>query len=67
MILKLSYSNIATPHKLIGNVSYRIEYARHLATTFSLVYQGYQQGRWTYTYYNDLNGDGVSSDIDVYS
>ncbi len=60
---ELSYSNFATPHKLIGNVSYRIEYARHLATTFSLVYQGYQQGRWTYTYYNDLNGDGVSSDI----
>jgi len=59
----LSYSNFATPHRLIGNVSYKIEYAEHFATTFSLVYQGYQQGRWTYTYSNDLNGDGVSSDI----
>ncbi|MDZ7633710.1 MAG: cell envelope biogenesis protein OmpA [Bacteroidales bacterium] len=59
----LSYSNFATPHKLIGDISYRIEYANHLATTISLVYQGYQQGRWTYTYSNDLNGDGISSDI----
>jgi len=59
----LSYSSFATPHKLLGNVSYRIEYAKHFATTFSLVYQGYQQGRWSYTYSNDLNGDGVSSDL----
>jgi len=60
---ELSYSNFATPHKLIGNVSYRIEYAKIFATTFSLVYQGYQTGRWSYTYSNDLNGDGISSDL----
>jgi len=60
---ELSYSNFATPHRLIGNVSYRVEYLKHLSTTFSLVYTGYQTGRWTYTYSNDLNGDGVSSDI----
>lgn len=59
----LSYSNFATPHKFIGNVSYRIEYAKMFATTLSLVYQGYQTGRWSYTYYNDLNGDGYSSDL----
>ncbi len=60
---ELSYSGFATPHKLIGNVSYRIEYARFFATTFSLVYQGFQTGRWSYTYSNDLNGDGISSDL----
>ena len=59
----LSWSNFATPHKLIGNVSYRIEYANNFATTLSLVYQGYQTGRWSYTYSNDLNGDGNSSDL----
>jgi hypothetical protein len=59
----LSYSSFATPHRLIGDISYRIEYLDHLATTFSLVYQGFQQGRWSYTYYNDLNGDGNSSDL----
>ncbi len=59
----LSYSGFATPNKLVGVFSYRIEYAKMFATTFSLVYQGYQQGRWSYTYSNDLNGDGVSSDL----
>ena len=60
---ELSYSNFATPHKLIGNISYKIEYAQHFATTISLVYQGFQTGRWSYTYSNDLNGDGMSSDL----
>jgi hypothetical protein len=59
----LSYSNFATPHKLIGSVSYRVEYAQMFATTISLVYQGYQTGHWSYTYSNDLNGDGISSDL----
>ncbi len=60
---ELSFSNFATPHKLIGNVSYRIEYAKMFATTISLVYQGYQTGHWSYIYSNDLNGDGMSSDL----
>ena len=60
---EMSYSLFSTPHKLIGSVSYKIEYAKHFATTLSLVYQGYQTGRWTYTYSNDLNGDGVTADI----
>ena len=59
----LSYSNFATPHKLIGNVSYRVEYAKNFASTFSFVYQGYQTGRWSYIYANDLNGDGNFSDL----
>jgi hypothetical protein len=59
----LSYSNFATPHKLIGNISYKLEYAQHFATTISLVYQGFQTGRWSYTYSNDLNGDGISADL----
>jgi hypothetical protein len=60
---ELSNSLFATPHKLIGSISYKVEYVKHLATTLSLVYQGYQTGRWSYTYSNDLNGDGISSDI----
>lgn len=59
----LSYSGFAVPHKVIGNFSYRIEYGKMFATTVSLVYQGYQTGRWSYTYSNDLNGDGISSDL----
>jgi hypothetical protein len=59
----LSWSNFATPHKIIGNVSYRIEYAKNFATTLSVVYQGFNQGRWSYTYATDANGDGNSSDL----
>ena len=60
---ELSYSNFATPHKLVGDVSYRIEYAKHFATTVSLVYQGYYTGRWSYIYNNDANGDNIASDL----
>ena len=59
----LSYSNFATPHQLVGFASYRMEYANSLATTISLAYRGFQQGRWSYTYSNDLNNDGISSDL----
>ena len=60
---ELSWSSFAAPHKLIGNVSYRVEYGKFFATTLSLVYQGFQSGRWSYIYSNDLNGDGISSDL----
>ncbi len=59
----LSYSNFATPHQLVAYGSYRIEYANMLATTSSLAYRGFQEGRWSYTYSNDLNNDGISSDL----
>ncbi|HSO88817.1 MAG TPA: carboxypeptidase regulatory-like domain-containing protein [Draconibacterium sp.] len=59
----LSYSGFTVPHRLIGSVSYRIEYVKHLASTFSLFYVGYNQGRMSYTYQNDMNGDGNTSDL----
>ncbi len=58
-----SYSNFSTPHNLIAYGSYRIEYAKMFATTISVSYKGYQTGRWSYTYSNDLNNDGNSSDL----
>jgi hypothetical protein len=59
----LSYSNFATPHQFVGHGSYRIEYGGMFATTFTIAYRGFQQGRWSYTYSNDLNNDGISSDL----
>lgn len=60
---ELSYSNFSTPHQLVGYVSYRKEYMKMFATTISLAYRGFQQGRYSYTYSNDLNNDGISSDL----
>ncbi len=59
----LSYSNFSTPHRLVSHGSYRIEYGGIFATTFTVAYRGFQQGRWSYTYSNDLNNDGISSDL----
>jgi hypothetical protein len=59
----LSFSNFSTPHQFVSYGSYRIEYAEMFATTFSLTYRGFQEGRWSYIYSNDLNNDGISSDL----
>lgn len=61
--LLLGYSQYSIPHRVVGNVSYRVEYAGHLATTVSLFYQGSNAGRFAYTYSNDINMDGVSLDL----
>jgi hypothetical protein len=61
--LDLALSNFATVHRIIGYVTYRKEWLKHLATSISLVYTGYNQGRFSYRYSNDLNGDGISSDL----
>ncbi len=59
----LSFSGFNVPHRVVGSLTYRIEYAKHLATAVSLYYSGSHQGRMSYTYLNDMNGDGNSSDL----
>ena len=59
----LSYSGFNLPHRVVGSVSYRVEYINHLASTFTLFYSGSNQGRMSFTYSNDLNGDGNTSDL----
>lgn len=59
----LSYSGFSVPHRVVASVSYRVEYFKHLASTFTLFYTGSNQGRMSFTYSNDLNGDGNTSDL----
>lgn len=61
----LSYTQYALPHRIVGSVSYRVEYVKHLATTFSLFYDGAAQRNFTYTYNGDLNGDGNAGSVDI--
>jgi hypothetical protein len=61
--LSLYSSESALPSRLIGTLSYRIEYANHLASTFSLYYNGANQGRFSYTYNGDMNGDAIGADL----
>lgn len=59
----LSYSNFSIPHRVVANLSYRIGYTRNLATTVSLFYQGAHNGRISYIYSGDVNGDGIGADL----
>lgn len=59
----LSYSLFSVPNRLMGSVAYEIEYAKSLKTTVSLFYTGFNTGRYSYTYYNDMNGDSNASDL----
>lgn len=59
----LSTSQYLTPHRLVGSLSYRFEYAKHFGTTLSVFYEGASLGRYSYMYTADINGDGVGNDL----
>ncbi|WP_026236538.1 TonB-dependent receptor [Pontibacter roseus] len=56
-------SQYAVPHNVVGNLSYKINYFNHLATTVSLFYNGSHQGRFSYVYNGDINKDGINADL----
>lgn len=61
--LDLSVSQYSIPHRLTAALSYRLEWAKSLATTLSLFYEGASQGRISYRYSNDMNNDGLTNDL----
>lgn len=56
----LSISDYALPHRVVANLSYRI---RQTGTNIGVYYSGSHQGRFSYYYSNDVNGDGLSNDL----
>ncbi len=58
---ELGFNEGAIPHRIIAAGSYRIEYGGIGATTVSLFWSGNPQGRFSYTYNGDMNGDGVNN------
>ncbi len=56
----LSFSQYSTPHRVVGGLSYKFEYAKRFATTVSLTYAGFNAGRFNYTYSTDINNDGIT-------
>ncbi|MGA9651212.1 TonB-dependent receptor [Pedobacter sp.] len=62
----LSYSSNLNPDRVIANISYKKEYFGNLATSFSLFYEGSQQGRFSYVYSTDFNRDGISGNDLIY-
>lgn len=55
----LGYSQYLVSHRVIGAISYRFNYLGHLGTTLSMFYNGQPNGRYSYTYGGDMNGDNV--------
>ncbi|HPA87408.1 MAG TPA: TonB-dependent receptor, partial [Bacteroidales bacterium] len=57
-------SQYVMPDKVIGSVSYRIPYLNdHMATSLSLFFSGYTPYGNSFVYTNDMNGDGVTTDL----
>lgn len=56
----LSISNYSVPHRIVANVSYDI---KATGTTIGVYYSGAHQGRFSYYYSNDVNGDGIANDL----
>lgn len=61
-----SYSDNDVRHRLIGNITYRKEIAKLAAVQVSLFGQYQSQGRISYGYSNDMNGDGISGNDLMY-
>lgn len=53
----LAYSNNDLRHRIIAATTYRKEYAKHFASQISLFFQSQNQGRFSYRFNGDLNGD----------
>jgi hypothetical protein len=62
----LTYSDNDLRHRVIGNINYRIEFAKTVALHLTLGAQSQNQGRISYTYSGDMNGDGVAGNDLIY-
>ncbi len=61
-----SFSDNETRSRFIGNLNYRTEVFKHAAFQVSLFAQSQNQGRVSYTYSGDMNGDGLSGNDLMY-
>ena len=61
-----SFSDNDVAHRLIGNITYRKEIAKTMAVQVSLFGQTQSQGRFSYAYSGDMNGDGISGNDLMY-
>ena len=61
---ELGYSNNYLPHRIVGSVIYKKEYAKRFVSSIGLLYEASPNNVYTslsYVYSGDLNGDGFTS------
>lgn len=56
---EMALTTFDTRHRIVANLNYRIEYAKHFATTIGLIYTGQTGNRFSMVYSGDVNGDGA--------
>ncbi|HZH54992.1 MAG TPA: carboxypeptidase regulatory-like domain-containing protein [Sphingobacteriaceae bacterium] len=59
----LASSINALPHRVVGFLAYELGGQRYGKTTLSLYYSGSHQGRYSFTYNGDVNGDAIGGDL----
>jgi len=64
---ELATSQYAIPHRVIANLAYRFEYAKHFASTFSLVYTGSNRYLINYLSSGSIVRDGNSELLYLYA
>ena len=59
----LAPSAYFSPNRFVGTLSYRIQYAKHFATTVSLYYSGSNGGRFDWGYDYAINNSGTYNQL----
>ncbi len=54
------------PNRVVAFASYRVEYAKHFATSFGAIFEAAPAGVTSYVYNGDLNGDGNTGNDLIY-
>jgi hypothetical protein len=59
----LGYAGYVMPDKVASTLTYSVNYAKNLKFSVGLVYQGLNEGRFSYTYANDFTRDGTNKSL----
>lgn len=58
---ELGYASYVMPHRIVGNLSYSVDYGKYFGTSVSLAYYGGPNGRTNTNYTKNVYGDGAYS------
>ncbi len=59
----IAISNFDVRHRIVANLTYSRDYAKHFGTTISLLYNGQSGDVFSAMYASDVNGDGEKNDL----
>ncbi|MCG9792005.1 TonB-dependent receptor [Flavobacterium algicola] len=63
---ELQRSQYVVPNRVIGSAGYRLPWSNNLlksSTFVNVFYTGYSPNGYSFTYSNDMNGDGIATDL----